>query len=152
MRSAATTKRCRSPTALAVARHVAGAELVVAGMGPGVVGTGTGLGTTAVEAANLVDVAAALGGRPVLCVRTSDGDARPRHRGTSHHTDTVRRLIRTTDVPAPAPGEVPEAPAVGPILDRLGVSITTMGRGPESDPAFFAACSAAATVAVDLLP
>lgn len=140
------------PSALAVARHVAGAEVVVAGMGPGVVGTGTGLGTTAVEAAAIVDVAAALGGRPVLCVRASDGDARPRHQGTSHHTDTVRRLVRTADVPAPGPGEVDGAPEVGPILERLGVRITTMGRGPEADPAFFAACSAAATVAVAQLP
>jgi hypothetical protein len=139
-------------SALAVARHVAGAELVVAGMGPGVVGTGTSLGTTAVEAATLVDATAALGGRPVLCVRASDGDARPRHQGTSHHTDTVRRLVRTTGVPAPGPDDVPGAPAAGPILERLGVAITTMGRGPEADPAFFAACSAAAAVAVDLLP
>lgn len=140
------------PSALAVARHVAGAELVVAGMGPGVVGTGTTLGTTAVEAAGIVDAAAALGGRPVLCVRASDGDARARHRGTSHHTDTVRRLLRTDGVPAPEAADVPDAPAVAPILDGLGIRITTMGRGPDADPAFFAACAAAATVAVGALP
>jgi hypothetical protein len=140
------------PSALAVARHVAGADLVVAGMGPGVVGTGTGLGTTAVEAAWLADAAAALGGQPVLCVRASDGDARPRHRGTSHHTDTIRRLLRSEGVPAPGPGDVPDAPLAAPILDAVGVRITTMGRGPDEDPAFFAACSAAATAAVGLLP
>ena len=140
------------PSALAVARHVAGADLVVAGMGPGVVGTGTTLGTTAVEVAALADTAAALGGRPVLCVRASDADERDRHRGTSHHTETILRLLRTHDVPAPGPGTVDGAPAVGPILDAIGVRITTMGRGPDDDPASFAACSAAATVAVDLLP
>ncbi|HEX8803395.1 MAG TPA: DUF3866 family protein, partial [Acidimicrobiales bacterium] len=36
------------PSALALARHVAGADVVVVGMGPGVVGTGSALGTTAV--------------------------------------------------------------------------------------------------------
>jgi hypothetical protein len=140
------------PSALAVARHVAGADLVVAGMGPGVVGTGTALGTTAVEAAWLVDAAAALGGRPVLCVRASDGDARPRHLGTSHHTSTVRRLLRTADVPAPGLDDGPGAAVAAAVLDGIGVRITTMGRGPEDDPAFFAACAAAASVAVGLLP
>jgi hypothetical protein len=140
------------PSALAVARHVAGAELVVAGMGPGVVGTGTGLGTTAVEAAWLADAAAALGGRPVLCVRASDGDARARHQGTSHHTTTVQRLLRTEGVPAPGPDDGPGAAVAASVLDALGIRITTMGRGPDQDPAFFAACAAAASVAVGLLP
>lgn len=140
------------PSALTLARHVAAADVVIAGMGPGVVGTGTALGTTAVEAAAIVDGAAALGGRPVLCARVSDGDARPRHRGTSHHTRTVQSLVRTEGVPAPGPGEVDGAPDAGAVLAALDLRITTMGRGPEDDPAFFAACSAAATVAARTLP
>ena len=139
------------PSALALARHVAGADVVVAGMGPGVVGTGTALGTTAVEAAAIVDAAAALGGRPVLCARESEGDARPRHQGRSHHTTTVQALIRTVGVPVPAPGEVPGAPDAGEVLAALDLRITTMGRGPDADPPFFAACSAAATVAAEML-
>lgn len=138
------------PSALAVARHVARAEVIVVGMGPGVVGTGTTLGTTAVEAAAVLDTAAALGGRPVLCARVSDGDARTRHRGLSHHTTTVLELVRTPGVPAPMPGEVDGAPDAPAVLDALGLRITTMGRGPEADPAFFAAASAAATVAARL--
>jgi hypothetical protein len=136
------------PSALAVARHVAGADLVVVGMGPGVVGTSTSLGTTAVEAAAVLDVTAALGGRPVLCPRVSDADERERHQGTSHHTATVLDPVQTeVDVPQRAPDD-PDAAAV---LDTLGIRVTTMGRGPAEDPSFFAACSAAAAHAVRLL-
>ena len=132
------------PSALTIARHVAGADVVVAGMGPGVVGTGSALGTTAVEAAAILDATAALGGRPILCARLSDADQRERHRGTSHHTRTVLDLVRSeVEVPEPAAGD-PEAAAV---LDALGLRVTTMGRGPAEDPGFFAACVAAARAA-----
>jgi hypothetical protein len=132
------------PSALVIARHVAGADVVVVGMGPGVVGTGSALGTTAVEAAAALDAAAALGGRPILCVRASDGDPRPRHRGTSHHAATVLRLVRS-EVEAPTPGEGdPDAAAV---LDALGLRVTTMGRGPAEDPLFFAHAAAAGRAA-----
>ena len=132
------------PSALTVARHVAGADVLVVGMGPGVVGTGSALGTTAVEAATVLDATAALGGRPILCARVSDADERERHRGTSHHTDTVLRLVRSAvEVPTPAPDD-PDAAAV---LDAFGLRVTTMGRGPADDPAFFAACAAAGRAA-----
>jgi hypothetical protein len=139
------------PSALALARHRAHADIIVAGMGPGVVGTGTTLGTTAVEAASILDSVAALGGRPVFCVRMSDGDPRERHRGTSHHASTVLRLVRTHDVLAPAPYDVADLPDAPAILAGLGVKVTTMGRGPDEDPLFFKACAAAASVAAGLL-
>ena len=82
------------PSALGLAVHVLRADAVVVGMGPGVVGTGTALGTTAIEVAPVLDAVAHLGGEPVLCVRASDGDARPRHRGISHHTATAARPDR----------------------------------------------------------
>jgi hypothetical protein len=137
--------------ALVVARRHAGADVTVVGMGPGVVGTGTLLGTTAVEAAGIADTVAALGGRPVLCARVSDGDGRERHRGLSHHSATVAELVRTPGVPMPLPGEVDGVPDVAELLEAAGLRITTMGRGPAEDPAFFAACGAAATVAAGLL-
>jgi hypothetical protein len=137
------------PSALAVARHVALADVAVVAMGPGVVGTGTSLGTTAVEAAAALDTAAALGGHPILCRRVSEADPRDRHRGTSHHTTTVLDLVRSpVDAPAPEVDDV-DAPAV---LAELGLRITSMGRGPEDDPAFYAACSAAASHAARHLP
>lgn len=146
------------PSALALARHVAGAEVVVVGMGPGVVGTGTTLGTTGVEVAAIVDAAAALGGRPLVCARASDGDTRDRHRGISHHTTTALELARTpVDVPVPldrhlrvsAPHRAVEVevPDVARLLGAAGLRITTMGRGPEEDPLFFDAAAAAGLVA-----
>ncbi len=151
------------PSALTVARHLGDAELVIVGMGPGVVGTGSTLGTTAVEVATILDTAAALGGRPVLCARASDGDGRARHQGLSHHTTTALELVRTPQT-VPLPEGRPElavapphrgvelaVPDVATVLDDAGVRITTMGRGPEDDPLFFAAAAAAAVHATDLL-
>jgi hypothetical protein len=140
------------PGGLAVARHVAGADVAVVGMGPGVVGTGTALGTTSVEAAAVVDAAAALGATPILCARMSDADGRDRHQGLSHHTRTVMDLIRTPGVPVPLPAEVHGLPDAAAVLAAAGLRITTMGRGPEEDPAFFSACAAAAAVAAERLP
>jgi hypothetical protein len=138
------------PSALVLARHVAGADVVVVGMGPGVVGTGSELGTTAVEAAAVLDAAAALGGRPILCTRMSEVDQRDRHQGLSHHTATVLRLVRSpVVVPSPDDGALPDA---GEVLAGIGLRVTTMGRGPSEDPAFFAACAAAASTAVVGLP
>jgi hypothetical protein len=155
------------PSALALARHVAKAELVVAGMGPGVVGTASSLGTTAVEAASILDTAAALGGRAALCSRASGADRRDRHRGVSHHVHTVLRLVRSRpELPLPTElvaevaevagvagvGTAVDAPDAGSVLDALGLAVTSMGRGPAEDPVFFAAAAAAgawAAAAVD---
>jgi hypothetical protein len=135
------------PSALTLARHVCRAEAIVVGMGPGVVGTGTLLGTTAVEAAAVLDVVNALGGRPILCVRASDGDDRERHQGTSHHSATVLALVRSP-VDAPDASQAADLDVAG-ILDRVGVMITTMGRTPSEDPLFFATAAAAAVRAAE---
>ena len=151
------------PSALALARHVAGADVAVVGMGPGVVGTGSALGTTSVEVAAVLDAAEALGGRPGLCVRASAADARERHRGVSHHVGTALRLVRSVpSVPVPASVaddgvlegaaiavvDVPDVPAV---LAGMGLRVTSMGRGPDEDPLFYEAAGAAAVWAVGLL-
>lgn len=145
------------PSALALARHVARADLVVCGMGPGVVGTASSLGTTAVEAAAVIDAADALGARVALCARASSADPRPRHRGVSHHVRTVLRLAaRRPVVPLPpslvaeVDGATPVAvPEVAAVLAALGVAVTTMGRGPTEDPGFFAAAGAAGVWAAE---
>ena len=145
------------PSALALAVHALDADLVVVAMGPGVVGTGAALGTTAVEAAAVLDFAAALGGDPILCVRASQADARERHRGVSHHVTTVLDLLRSR-VTVPT---VPQAPlerddhdvvVVEPVpiadwLDARELRVTSMGRDASDDPLFFAAAAAAGTVA-----
>ncbi|MEZ5322689.1 MAG: DUF3866 family protein [Microthrixaceae bacterium] len=148
-------------SALCLARWVLEAEIVIVGMGPGVVGTGTQLGTTAIEVAPLLDAVAALGGEPVLCVRASDGDGRSRHQGVSHHTRTAASLTFSRPWVAPVPPEAADlpdvrthmvgAPDVARILDERGLRITTMGRDHRADPLFFAASGAAAAVAVDLM-
>ena len=145
------------PSALAMAAALEGADLVVAGMGPGVVGTDSALGTTAVEAAAILDATAALGGRPILCVRASGADARPRHRGASHHVATVLRLARSRVEVGVVPGaeleddrhhvravEVPDVPA---ILRARGLEVRSMGRGPADDPLFYASAGAAGVLA-----
>jgi hypothetical protein len=150
-----------APSAMLLARHVLRADVVVVGMGPGVVGTGTAYGTTAVDCGSVLAAARELGGRPVLCVRASDGDARDRHRGVSHHTDGAARLaagpIHVADHPAEAARldhavvHAVEVPDVAAILDGLDLRITTMGRTHAEDPLFFSAAGAAAAVAVELL-
>jgi hypothetical protein len=145
------------PSALAIAARLEGADLVIAGMGPGVVGTDSALGTTAVEAATVLDASAALGGRPILCVRASEADARPRHRGASHHVDTVLRLTRSRVEVAAVPGAEPDderhdiclvpVPDVPALLAERGLEVRSMGRGPADDPLFYAAAGAAGVLA-----
>lgn len=149
------------PSALALARHVVGADVVIVAMGPGVVGTGSALGTTSVEVAAVLDGAAALGGRPIAALRMSSGDARARHQGISHHSRTALDLSRSRVlVPTPAPGafederhdvRVVAPPPVAELLKDAGIRVTTMGRGPAEDPAFFAAAGAAGALAAELL-
>jgi hypothetical protein len=148
-------------SALALARHRLGADAVVVAMGPGVVGTGTELGTTAIEAAWVLDTTVALGGTAILAVRVSLADLRPRHVGVSHHSTTVLRLARpgvhvpvTPGLDLVAPGhtvEVVDAPDMALVLGAHHLRVTTMGREPEDDPAFFAAAGSAGTYAAGLL-
>ena len=148
------------PSALALARHQLEADVVVVAMGPGVVGTDTTLGTTAIEVATILDTTAALGGRPVMCLRVSEGDHRERHRGVSHHSRTVLDLVHAPVTVAAHPllgarGRVdavevdePDTPA---LLEARGLRVTTMGRGPDEDRAFFQAAGAAGALAAQLL-
>lgn len=145
------------PSALALARHALAADIVIIGMGPGVVGTGTALGTTSVEVASILDTVTALGGRPVACVRMSSGDGRERHQGVSHHTLTALDLVRSrVTVPVPEAGLLESSrhdvtvvvpPAVHELLVDAGITVTTMGRGPDQDPLFFQAAGAAGAIA-----
>ena len=147
------------PSGLLLARHVGDADILLAGMGPGVVGTGTRYGTTAVEVAPILDAADALGGEPVLCIRASSGDHRDRHLGISHHTRTVLDLLGCRPwVPAGSMDseggaarrlEV-DAPDTVALLAELGLAVTTMGRLPEQDRLFFDTAGAVAAVALRL--
>ena len=126
-------------------------------MGPGVVGMGHPLATTALEVAAVLDTVAYLGGRPIAALRYSDADARDRHRGVSHHSLTVLELTRSVvdvGVPVGLDVEVPRHRVtwvpdvdVATLLSGLGLHVTSMGRGPEDDPRFYAVAGAAGTLA-----
>ena len=131
-------------SALALARHH-GTDVVVAAIGPGVVGTGTKLGHTGLDVVTTADATAAMGGTPILAVRFSEADQRERHQGPSHHTMTAVELAaRQLVVPSPDELDVPDVAA---LLDAAGLRVTTMGRGPAEDPAFFAWTGAAGVAA-----
>jgi hypothetical protein len=144
------------PSALLVATTVARADAIVVGPGPGVVGTGSEYGFGGVEVAAVVDVAAHLGGRPIVAVRYSDADARDRHRGVSHHTTTTLALAACRPlVVVPRGrggrdglGEVVEVD----LPDDLDFGPTTsMGRAPAEDPGFFAYAAAAGVLAAQMV-
>jgi hypothetical protein len=121
------------------------ARVIVCALGPGIVGTGTALGHGGLAAAQAVNAAAALGGRPVLAPRVSSVDSRPRHRGLSHHTEAILRLCLAEPL-------VPEdLEPVGWREACEGLPLSHMGRGPDEDPDFFAAAFAAGRLARSLL-
>ncbi len=126
--------------------HVLAADVVVAALGPGVAGTGTALGTSALDAVGVIDLTDSLGGVPVLCVRVSDADPRARHRGVSHHTRTVARLSHAVPLVAALPGGAPGIDGVRPVeltgtqmeaVERAGIDPghTSMGRTAREDAA-----------------
>ena len=162
-------------SALAVARHVAGADAVVVAMGPGVAGTGTRLGFSAIEVGPILDAATAVGGRPVACLRASFADPRPRHRGLSHHSATALGLACRSRVTIPLPlvGGPEEdtlragvaaagldvrhdvvtvkPPDILGLFDRHGLAVTSMGRPADADPVLFACAAAAGALAAELV-
>jgi Protein of unknown function (DUF3866) len=160
-------------SALAVARHAAGADAAVVAMGPGIVGTNTRLGFSGMEVGSILDAAAALGGQPIACLRVSFADPRSRHIGLSHHTRTALRLacrervtvavprlggdedvrLRTDLVEAGIDGrhDVVEVtpPDVLGLLERHGLNVVSMGRPAADDPALFLAAGAAGELAAE---
>jgi hypothetical protein len=162
-------------SALALAAHVAGADVAIVAMGPGGAGTGTELGFAALEVGGVLDTVAWLGGTPIACLRYAAADPRPRHTGVSRHSITALLRAARGGVLVPVPegalaapieatlreaGVAPRhrvvrvaVPDVGALLARAGVQVTTMGRRPADDPSFFAvagAAGAAACVAASL--
>ena len=154
-------------SALSVAVRAFAADAVVVAMGPGVVGTASALGTTAIEVAPIVDGVRALGGEPIVAVRASSADQRPRHFGLSHHSATALRLCRGATLAA-AEADLADGGAlrglrtfgqhrvagvavddadVVRLLDALHVRVTTMGRAPAADPLFFRTAAAAGLLA-----
>jgi hypothetical protein len=154
------------------ARHVAGADVIVVGDGPGGAGTGTVWGASAVASAMSLNAAAALHGQPVATLRVSFADPRERHRVVSHHVLTALSTVIEpgAHVAVPAIEDVERRTAVWealrdaglerrhqlveatgqPAIDLLrdrGLTTESMNRTPESDPEFFLAGGAAGILA-----
>jgi hypothetical protein len=95
-------------TAVGALRAAAGSlawDAVIAGPGPGIVGSGTALGHGGMAALDTAHAALALGLETMLAPRMSSGDPRPRHHGLSHHTESVLELLLgSVVVPAPESG------------------------------------------------
>jgi hypothetical protein len=132
----------------------------VCALGPGIAGTGSRLGHGALSAAEALNAVSDLDGKPVLALRVSAADPRPRHRGVSHHTDAIVSLSgRATVHPWPqgCPVDDPlaegaEAVDVDDWRDACaGLPLSHMGRGPDDDPWFFAAAFAAGRFARTLV-
>jgi hypothetical protein len=160
-------------TGLLAAHHVLGAELAVVTQGPGNLGTGTRWGFSGVASGEAVNAVNVLGGRAVAALRVSEADERPRHHGLSHHSVTAlgRVALTPADVAVPVlPGDfgvrvraacaelggrhrLVDVATDGllEVLRDTPVPLSSMGRGLESDPAYFLACAAAGRHAAGLL-
>jgi hypothetical protein len=162
-------------SALAAAKAVLEADIIVVGQGPGTVGTGTALGFSGVDQGLAINAAASLGGMPIAVARVSFADARRRHTGLSHHTLTVLTRIARAPALLPLPRLSPEqnetlqamleesgvTESHDPItidaeqalrsLEARGLSVTTMGRSLLEERPFFLAAAAAGLLAAQLV-
>jgi hypothetical protein len=144
------------------------ADLVLVGIGPGILGTGSQKGHGGMAAAIAANAAISLGGEPVLAPRISAADPRGRHRGLSHHSRAALAAILggcrvafplgdtawvfDREIPDP---EIPmrhscvQVPyGAGGLDARFGVTFESMGRLYEEDPVFFDAAAAAVALAL----
>jgi hypothetical protein len=143
--------------ALHAAITALGWDAVIAGPGPGILGSATAFGHGGLVALDTAHAALALGAKTIVVPRMSSGDPRPRHRDLSHHTATVLRLLLRPVMVAVPEGLTVHAPGhrahVGAAdLDgyrESGLPLSTMGRGPDEDELFFRASLAGGSVLGD---
>ena len=131
-----------------------GADVVVCGIGPGIVGTASRFGHGGLAVADAANAASALGGAPIVAPRVSFGDERERHQGVSHHTRSALELclgeVRVAwpyGLERPDGHDVVEVDVTGWETACGSLPLTHMGRGPREDPWFFAAAFAAGRLA-----
>lgn len=149
---------------LLAARHVAGADVIVCMLGPGVAGTGTPFAFSGIQLAEVIHAVSALGGFPMLVPRISFADPRQRHYGISHHTTAIlsRYALRPAVVCVPVfeddrdpvlqkqlssleargthvyvKGTAPHVERIAAMENHYGLAFTTMGRTWQEDPVPF---------------
>ncbi len=135
-----------------------GWDAVIAGPGPGIIGSDTRLGHGGMAALDTAHAALALGLPTLLSPRLSNADPRERHKPVSHHTLTVLgMLLAPVQIPVPSGNPVVtarladaaawrhrlhEAPADISGYEAAELPSRTMGRTISEDPLFFAAALA----------
>ena len=135
-----------------------GWDAVIAGPGPGIIGSDTRFGHGGMAALDTAHAALALGRPTLISPRLSAADPRDRHRPVSHHTLTVLQfLLAEVEVPVPEGYADPldaltategrfrlhQEPVHLDAYAATGLPARTMGRGIAEDPLFFAAPLAA---------
>ncbi len=158
------------------AKKVYNADIIIAGAGPGVVGTGTSVGFSAMEMGNIINAVNRMGGIPIMVPRISFADPRNRHTGLSHHTLHALHLSAYSPAIIPYPlhfsdieqqvnrarqwnnqqhlwvGKEPPSPGqLEKWLHDYPLDIQTMGRKIHDDPVFFQSTSLCAGLALFLL-
>jgi hypothetical protein len=136
-----------------------GWDAVLAGPGPGIIGSETTYGHGGIAALDSAHAALSLDLPTIVSPRLSSADPRDRHRGLSHHTRTVLDLLL-----APVDIAIPQnEPEIAETLEHTqhhvhqipadldgyaaaDLPATTMGRSLQDDPLFFAAPLAAGTL------
>lgn len=145
--------------ALDAAAGKLGWDAVIAGPGPGIIGSDTRLGHGGIAALDTAHASLALGLPTLISPRLSSSDPRERHTPVSHHTLTVLELLLgAVEIPVPTNEPVPiailataagwrhrlrEAPVDLAGYAATGLPTKTMGRSLEQDPLFFSAALAA---------
>lgn len=144
-------------SALLAAKSVCRADVAIVLMGPGVVGTGTPFGTTALEQGIYLNAVDSLGGIPIALPRVSLADLRERHQGISHHTLTSLQRVAKTTCYVGLPTMLQDNARIKQQVSLLNahkvfwrdsqlyeallqdspVELRSMGRGLTEDPAFF---------------
>lgn len=140
-------------------------EAIIAGPGPGIIGSDSRLGHGGMVALDTAHASLALSLPTLLSPRLSSADPRERHRPVSHHTLTVMQLLLGgVEVPVPSSEPVPIAilaTAAGwrhrlheeavdlKGYEASGLPARTMGRTLQEDSLFFAAALASGRALAD---
>jgi Protein of unknown function (DUF3866) len=144
--------------ALDAAATALGWDAILIGPGPGIIGSDTELGHGGMSALDSAHTSLSLKLPTIISPRLSSSDPRERHRGLSHHTATVLKLLLApVDVAVPEGGSeassqieaasarhrLQQAPVDLDSYASSGLPTSTMGRQLPDDPLFFEAPLAA---------
>jgi len=125
-------------------------DVALCGPGPGILGSASRYGHGGMAALDTAHTSLSLGLDTVIVPRMSSGDPRQRHRGLSHHTETVLELLlRPVVVALPEGTSVdvgehavrPEPADLDGYRDS-GLPAKTLGRTLDADELFFTAALA----------